>query len=165
MPIDVCVCPCCLDSIEHTNRVILTCGHMIHTSCMIDWSIHTKGGIQSCAMCRTPVAPNIRKAADTYSNCKDMALDMLTVFVDNTVSYRFDSVKSLIEFVTIYKQKQTKNEDFNEPIIGSYKFIEINHMHQVFEYLFQKIKEFKYEWRTATDAQSKCFLNLGSKSL
>jgi hypothetical protein len=141
-------CPCCLESIDSDQDIlVLSCFHKIHKKCIIEWSIHTDNGIEKCPMCRSPVNSNIRNAATSYSNCKNMALKMLNVSIDETLRYQFESIKSVIEFATLYKQTAL----IDKPQIGTYKFIQIEHIHQVFDYLIEKIKEYKYEWRKASD--------------
>ena len=140
-------CPCCLDIIDRSmsNNIVLTCNHVVHKACFIEWSLHKFDGVKSCAICRAPVDINIRKELDTHFICKQLARNMLILVINDNISYKFNSIKDIIEFKRLYELKLV----IDEPILGKYKFYEISHIHDVYKQLIKKIKEYKEEWKIA----------------
>ena len=66
-------CPICLDKINHTNRIITSCGHHFHASCLINNVLLSRN---TCPCCRQPIMDN-RSEEDTSSEDYGGLADMV----------------------------------------------------------------------------------------
>lgn len=48
-------CPICLETLEHTDKCLLNCKHVLCNACLTQYLTHNTGKNNVCSLCRTPI--------------------------------------------------------------------------------------------------------------
>jgi len=123
-------CSICHKSIKKKNLTKLNCGHIFHSSCIIEWSKKTTKNIPDCPLCRTKIYKenkNVKAQQNGESAYNDIIQRISTIV--NRIEERNNSFT--IRRTNLLKNKEITVEKVNMPLrvfledINNYFNIEI----------------------------------------
>lgn len=127
-------CIICFDDIINKDYSITSCGHIFHTSCLMNWS---NRGNALCPMCRKQVfgekditAFEANVGAVQLEYCYDVAIDNLNneeTLSQNVAMMKYAIQRTVIDMSELYKENELIAKDrhvsYLKKKINDYEFI------------------------------------------
>ena len=94
-------CPICLEFVKETDRTVLKCGHVFHSSCFMENVLQSNN---TCCLCRTEVS---RKA----DQLPDLNKETINNFIESTIVTNKQEIRKCLKDLV---NDSSSTSDWNE---------------------------------------------------